>query len=142
MLENSWTKGWLTFSLLRLMMRTKLRGTGDLCPLKHAITLVTNEPSGNRPTNFGLNPPKKHRVISGMYMCVPDLCVWSERLEKAGDRWVTQRSLPLWVWSWNTANYILIKYDLPVPAPPRPWMTHMCALCETREAAIQDETYA
>lgn len=32
-------------------------------------------------------------------------------------------AFPLWVWSWNMANYILIKNDLSVSAPRWPWMT-------------------
>lgn len=107
-------RGQFTFCLLCLMTRIKVWGDGDLCPWKHAISLVTNEPSGN--TVWPLIWVSMHLISAGLCwarsVCV---CV-GERVRERGFwcsreevRQMDNRALPLWFWTWGSANYILIK---------------------------------
>lgn len=51
------------------------------------------------------------------------MCVFVVKTSEERGRQMGHTEFPLWGWSWNMANYILIKYDLSVPAPRCPWMT-------------------
>lgn len=57
-----------------------------------------------------------------MWVCVYCVCV----VKRERGRQMGHTVFSLWVWSWNMANYILIKNDLSVPVPLCPWMTHVC----------------
>lgn len=73
-------------------------------------------------------------------MCV---CVCVVRASRERGKQMGHIVFPLWFWSWNTANYILIKYDLSVPATPRAQTSHvsMFVYVHNRETVIESETY-
>lgn len=91
-------RGQFTFCLLCLMTRIKVWGDGDLCPWKHAISLVTNEPSGN--TVWPLIWVSMHLISAGLCWA-RSVCVWEREWERGGsdapekkwDRWITERCL-------------------------------------------------
>lgn len=89
---------WTKRQLFLFVFDSESRTVSQQGPLsfKHAISLVTNEPSGNMSTNLGLNPLKKQRVILSMYT----VCVIQVSREEG--RQMGHTVFPLWVWSWNS----------------------------------------